>query len=411
MDLEMIVIIITIILLAPQSYPGPVFNEAMKPEHREQIFPMLHTDGFNSPPLFHVQSHPSQFPSKAAAALKLSSCNSPDNIHTASVSVPEFRCWFASCVPITCKDKPGPSPSPKLVNPQMPVGLKVYGASATTSIPKSSRMESTVNGHMGTEICAQHSSSGSSHLGAARGLRSSSPFCHCQQGMARASRGSSSFAITTTIPQRDEDTWTRKAVDPTAHGGLIVRNMKLALLLCGGCFSQSALLEHLSAEDPWEAFGDIIFMSMASWVCSVLSPPSPQPSTVGHLGTDAVGKAEMTYNSNIFLTAFSCCFGKTDFEQLTNAVQFTPSHIVFHFFQEILGEGIVFRDGKAISDHDVNCWPHHTPKSDYLGGQRPKNGARAADTRGNEGRWEAEQLQPPWVVPLVGQMEEEDVSF
>lgn len=69
----------------------------------------------------------------------------------------------------------------------------------------------------------------------------------------------------------------------------LIQNMKLALLLCGGCFSQSALLEHLSAEDPWEAFGDIIFMSMASWVCSVLSPPSPQPSTVGHLGTDAVG--------------------------------------------------------------------------------------------------------------------------
>lgn len=42
---------------------------------------------------------------------------------------------------------------------------------------------------------------------------------------------------------------------------------------------------------------------------------------------------------------------------------------------------------------------------------RPPNGARAADTRGNEGRWEAEQLQPSWVVPLVGQMEEEDVSF
>lgn len=36
---------------------GLAGNEAMKPEHRQSIkqkFPMLHTDGFNSPPLIHV---------------------------------------------------------------------------------------------------------------------------------------------------------------------------------------------------------------------------------------------------------------------------------------------------------------------------------------------------------------------
>ena len=69
------------------------------------------------------------------------------------------------------------------------------GASAKTSIPKSSSMH-TVNGLVGERnLCAALIPLGSSHFGVAHGLRSSSTFCHCQQGMAEHPEGDSSTQL------------------------------------------------------------------------------------------------------------------------------------------------------------------------------------------------------------------------